>query len=244
MRKLIMAMAVLCCASVAQAQEMEDAIVVTGSRYQRDFAEVVQRVPHVTMVRRADFGAMNLTISSDTRDAQARSEELRQALQGLARQSRGNVTLGIFDDSGEPGGQSRVRPFSVDQAMRLLTHGGRADTSQVTIIMRTPISATDTRDTVIARLDAFRVATPRPGRVDASGGGLELIVINPPQYRAPLVAAIADDASRISAALGQGYGARIQGLEGAMAWRRAGDLELQLFIPYTMVVAPREAAGA
>ena len=70
-------------------------------------------------------------------------------------------------------------------------------------------------------------------------GDLELVLLNPPQYRPQLVTEIAADANRIVAALGGG--ARLEGLESPIAWKRAGDLELKLFVPYRMIVLPRGA---
>ncbi len=229
--------------SIAQDSDGEDAaIVVTGSRYRDAYQDFV--VPHVAIVRRADAAAMGLTISSDTRDANARSEELRQALQSLAHRAQaGAVTLGILDDDGE-GGQTRVRAFSIGLAMTLLRAGARPDTSQISILTRTPVGASDTRDSVEDRLNAFRTSMQRPGRVEALGGDLDLVVINPPQYRAQIIANITTDAGRIAAGLGPNYGARIEGLENPIAWKRAGDLELRLFIPYRLVVMPRDSTAS
>jgi len=241
MRTIIFSLLAFVVAGVAHAQDMaQEAIVVTGSRYVERYESFT--IPHVSLLRRADFAVANLTISSDTRDADGRSQELRSALQGLARAQNRNVSLGILDDSDQEDGQTRVRPFSVEQAMLLLAGGSRVDTSQITIVLRTPVSADDTTDSVTARLDAFRQATPRPGRVEAFRGQLELVIINPPQYRAAVVSEIAADATRIAQGLGEGYGAQLEGLESALAWKRAGDLDLRLFVPYRLVIMPRRAA--
>ena len=242
LRSIILAAAMAVCAvAPASAQdEEEEAIVVTGSRYRDRYEDFV--VPHVSVVRRADFGAMPLTISSDTRDANARSGELNQALRNLGSRAGSAVTLGILDESDEDDGETRVRPFSVELAMELLRAGARPDTSQITIITRTPIRANDTRDTVEQRLNDFRQSMTRPGRVEAFGDDLDLIVLNPSQYRAQIIGSITTDAGAISSALGGAYGARLEGLENPIAWKRAGDLELRLFIPYRMIVLPRDAA--
>jgi hypothetical protein len=223
------------------AQEEEEAIVVTGSRYRDRYEDFV--VPHVAVLRRADAAAMALTVSSDTRDPAGRRAELNQALRNLASRANGAVTLGILDEGEGDGGQTRVRAFSVDLAMDLLSGGQRPDTSQITIITRTPIRADDTLDSVEERLNAFRTSMPRPGRVEAWGGDLDLVIINPPQYRGEIIGAITTDAGRISTALGSAYGARLEGLENPIAWKRAGDLELRLFIPYRMIILPRDSAS-
>jgi hypothetical protein len=242
LRQIVLAAALAAClVTSASAQDEEEMIVVTGARYQQLYGGVP--VPHVSVVRRADFATMALTVSSDTRDAAERSSELNQALRNLASRAGNAVTLGILDEGAGSDGETRVRPFSVDLAMRLLRGGNRPDTSQITIITRTAIRPNDTRESVEERLNVFRTSMARPGRVEAWGSALDLVLVNPPQYRAEVLAAITADANSISAALGSAYGARLEGLENPIAWKRSGELELRLFIPYRMIVLPRDGAA-
>ncbi len=234
---IVSALLALAAVTPSLAQDEEEAIVVTASRYRDRYEEFV--VPHVALTRRADSAAMNLTISSDTRDAAARRNELSEALRGLARIGNSGVSLGIVQEDGDEGqGRVRIVRFSVEAALQLLRPGPRADTSQATIVLRTPIRAEDTLESVEARLDAFRLGAPRPGRVEYLSGDIELVLVNPPQYRAPVIAAITADANTITRGLGAGYGVRLEGLENPIAWKRAGDLDLKLFVPYRMVVLP------
>lgn len=228
---------VFAAAPLAHAQDGEDEIVVTASRYRDRYEDFV--VPHVALTRRADAAAMGLTISSDTRDAAARRNELNEALRGLARLGNSAVTLGILrEDSDEEEGRTRVVRFSVEAAMELLRQGSRPDTSQLTIILRTPISSDDTLESVEARLESFSAHAPKPGRVEYVTDDIELVLTNPPQYRAPVIVAITNDANTIIAGLGGRYGVRLEGLENPIAWKRAGDLDLKLFVPYRMIVLP------
>lgn len=241
LRAFVLAAALaLSAAAPAWAQE-EDYIVVTATRYQERYEDFA--VPHVAITRRADSAAMSLTLSSDTRDAGARRTELNEALRGIARLSNSAVTLGILqeDEEEEDQGRTRIVRFSVEAAMELLRPGARADTSQVTIIVRTPVRSEDTLESVEERLEAFSEGAPTPGRVEYFTGDLDLVLVNPPQYRAPVIVAITADANTIVRGLGAGYGVRLEGLENPVAWKRAGDLDLRLFVPYRMVVLP---AGA
>lgn len=228
----------LSAAEPAWAQDEADAVIVTASRYQQRFESF--SIPHVAITRRADSAAMNLTISSDTRDAATRRAELQEALRGVARLGNSAVTLGILseDAEGDGVGRTRIVRFSAEAALDLLQPGGRADTSQVTIILRTPVREEDTLESVEQRLRAFSANAPRPGRIEYYTGAIELVLINPPQYRAPVIAAITADANTIVRGLGAGYGVRLEGLESPVAWKRAGDLDLRLFVPYRMVVLP------
>jgi hypothetical protein len=227
-------------APAAAQDEPAEEIVVTASRYREAYENFT--IPHVSYVRRADFAVQQVTIASDTREAQQRLGELRQALQSLTRYADRNarVSVALIEEDSE-GGQARVVAFTVEKAMESLRPAGRPDTSAVTVSVRTRIAAGDDVDDVNARLAQFVGTIPRPGRVEVSSGGLQLTLNDPQQYRPQIITAIAADVAQISGSLGAGYGARLEGLESPIAWRRAGDLDLRLFIPYRMVILPREA---
>lgn len=234
--------AVLALMSVGPASAQEEEIVVTAMRYREAYENF--SVPHVSLVRRADFAVQQITIGSDTREAAQRSAELRQALQSLTRYADRNarISVALIEEDSDQSGQARVIAFTVDKAMETLRGGPRPDTSYVTITVRTRVAAGDDRDAVRERFTQFVTNIPRPGRVEVSFGEMQLTLNDPQQYRPSLIAAIAGDAAQISNALGAGYGARLEGLENPIAWRRAGDLDLRLFIPYRMVILPREAS--
>jgi len=238
LRRLLIAALAACIISPAAAQEDAD-IVVTATRYRAAYESF--SIPHVSLIRRADFAVRNITISSDTRDAAPRLAELRQALQSVTRFTDRNarVSVALIEEDEDASGQSRVVAFTVEKAMQSLRPGERPDTSQVTVTVRTRIAASDDLDGVQERLAAFVRDIPRPGRVEVMFAGMELTLTNPQQYRTQLIADIAEDATAISERLGASYGAQLNGLEHPIAWRRAGDLDLRLFIPYSMTILPR-----
>lgn len=221
----------------ASAQEESEELVVTGARAsQRNAVYAEVRVPAISLTRRADFVIADLRVSSDTRDADARREEVRRTLQNLADRARGgSVTLALQQDD-------TVRPFSMELAMRLLTSGGRPDTSQVIVNIRTAVRDDDTLDTARQRFRAFAASVRGDGRalVDMPGD-VGLTLRDVPQYRAPLIEAIVADARGISSRLGDGYGAELTGLENPVAWRKSGDLQLTLFIDYQVRVTPNRS---
>ncbi|HWA01475.1 MAG TPA: hypothetical protein VG841_14280 [Caulobacterales bacterium] len=215
-----------------------DEIVVTGMRYSERYGELA--VPHVTLVRRADFATMELALGSDSRDPATRRAELIEALRGVARLAgSGEVTLALIYSDQSDDGETRIRPLTLEAALALVPQRPFGDSTEIEIQARTPIAAGDTLEDVEGRLARFVRAAPKPGRIVIEQGDLNLVLVNPPQYRAQLVAQIAADANRIVAALGSDYGVRLEGLESPIAWKRAGDLELKLFVPYRMIVLPR-----
>ena len=89
------------------------------------------------------------------------------------------------------------------------------------------------------RFERFEDGLPRNGRIEFGiDSDPELTLINPGQYRTAIIAAISADVRAVTQSLGSGYAARIEGLEQQIAWRRTGDLELRLFIPYRLEIRP------
>lgn len=227
---IVFASAVLAVGDVTSALAQE--IVVTASRYRSAFGELP--IPHVSQKRRADFAISELEVRSDTRDFTERRNEMREALRGLeARARSGQVTLALTDD-----GAGLVRPFSMGAAEELIVADRRPDTSLVTIRLRTPVAAEDTLESLHGRIERFVAGAAKPGRVEMEAGDTELTLVNPEQYRPELLRDIANDGNEITAMLGVGYGLQLTGLERQVAWRRTGDLELTLFVSYTLSAAP------
>jgi len=226
-----------CLVAPATAQDVEEAIVVTGTRLARHDVDTMAEMPmpHVTLRKRADSVVVDLYVRNDTRDAEVRAAEMRQALRGLESRARGGgVTLALIDAT-----SGVVRPFSPEIAERSITNGGAADTSALNIYLRTNVRADDTIDTINARIREFVSAAPKPGRTELVSGAINLVLNNPEQYHAPLVSAISAEGRSITDQLGAGYGVNVTGLERQVSWRRTGELELTLFLPYTLMVLPR-----
>ncbi|MEZ5956733.1 MAG: hypothetical protein R3C27_05910 [Hyphomonadaceae bacterium] len=238
LRKLLAAAALAAClVEPVAAQDAEEAVVVTGTRLARSDVQAMAEMamPHITLRKRADSVVVDLYVRNDTRDAAARASEMRQALRGLeARARAGGVTLALIDAT-----SGIVRPFSLEIAERSIGSGGAPDTSMLAIHLRTNVQANDTLDSINERIRAFVSAAPHPGRTELTPGTVNLVLNNPEQYHAPLVAAISTEGRSITEQLGSGYGVTVTGLERQVSWRRTGELELTLFLPYTLMVVPR-----
>lgn len=236
LRPLILMAAMAACAITPAFAQEEEAIVVTGTRLARQDVDGMAQMPmpHVTLRKRADSVVVDLYVRNDTRDAAVRASEMRQALRGLEGRARaGGVTLALIDAT-----SGIVRPFAMDIAERSIANGGAADTSAITIHLRTNVQANDTLDTINARIRAFVTAAPHPGRTELTPSTVNLVLNNPEQYHAPLVAGISAEGRTVTSQLGAGYGVTVTGLERQVSWRRTGELELTLFLPYTLMVSP------
>ncbi|MGH6952070.1 MAG: hypothetical protein ACREH4_14500 [Vitreimonas sp.] len=233
----VTAVLVVCAVAPAFAQEADEAVVVTGARMVRQDFEAIQAMPmpHVTLRKRADSVVVDLFVRNDTRDAGQRAAEMRQALRGLeARARTGGVTLALVDAT-----SGIVRPFSMEIAERSIGSGGQPDTSMIAIHLRTSVRDGDSLDTINERIGSFVTTAPHPGRTEMTPGAVNLVLNNPEQYHAALVTAIAGEGRAVASQLGDAYGVSITGIERQVAWRRTGELELTLFLPYTLMVVPR-----
>src|SRR5262249_50993187 len=89
----------------------------------------------------------------------------------------------------------------------------------------------------VARIEAFLKTVQPVGRAQVEPlAGAALSLVQPEQYRGAVVAAIADDLRKITDALGQGYGGKLEGLEHPVEWVQLDELELGLFIPYRLTI--------
>jgi hypothetical protein len=235
----------LAAAAPALAQEY---VVVSGSRA-RDSLGSDYVIPHVGLTRRADFLLRTLWVSCDTRDADQRDAELRATLRGMLRDAGRDdaielarlVQIDAGDGYGEP--DVIVTPFTEDalEGRFASNFRGRSDTSYIQLMVKTPVGQEDSLEDAVGRLTDFVDGVEREGRsaLDLDSNDT-LSVVDPAQYREAIFDAMSADATARAAALGEGYGATFEGLENQVKWFRSDVLELRLFIPHRLTVAPAE----
>jgi hypothetical protein len=213
-------------------------------------------VPHVGVTRRADFLLRTLYVSCDTREAQARADELRRTLTGMLAAAERDQQIELsrfvqidsnaYSYGAGVGDDTIVVPFTEEeiQGPMLEGYGGRSDTSYVTLLVKTPISESDTLAAAVARIESFVEGVDRVGRsaldLDPTDS---LSVVDPGQYRDEIFAAMSEDANARIAALGTVYAARFEGLENQVSWYRSDVLDLTLFIPHKLAVVPAAPAS-
>lgn len=230
-------------ATGAAAQDPVEEIVVTGSRIggpsyaPSGYPIAPVAVPVVRLERRADNLIVSVQVINDTRDAEARRSEITRSLTSMARAAAGrsDIDLSILKDGS-------LVPFteSMVSTLTLGVDDDRDDTSVATLIVKTPIREGDTLDTASDRIETFVEGADMTGRSLAEiSGSWQLSIVDPPQYREPVVRLIAEDARQTSAAFGDGYAVNVDGLENRVAWQQSGPLSLILYIPYQMTVTPR-----
>ena len=236
-RKILAAgfgIALLSLPAIATAQQLGE-LVVTAER-----REGGESQPHVVLFRRADNLITEVVINCDTRDDSDRLGEVKATLAGMI--AAAGRSSGAIDLSVQPEDDGILLPLKLENLASLLKPGPRPDTSVVTIVVKTKIRPDDSFEAASGRIESFVKSTKIVGRSLVSrAGDWQLTVISPGQYRPDIVSAIAKDAAETMKPFGAGYGVTLVGLEAPVYWNRSGALELALYIPYHMTIAPTPA---
>jgi hypothetical protein len=232
MKRTLLALVVGACLAVpVWAQEMLETVNVTGFR-----ADVEpSAIPHIYILHRADHLITKVTVVCDTRDPSKRRQELRETLRSMIREAArsGTISLGVGDEI--------VADLTERMLDKVIQPDARADTSRATVIIKTRVSKDDMFDDATARIERFIEAVPKAGRTEIlRENHWDLTIVGPEQYRAVVIAKVAEDAKATAALFGPDYVVRIEGLQHPIAWYQKGPLDLALYIPYVLTVTPSE----
>ncbi|TRW15179.1 SIMPL domain-containing protein [Glacieibacterium frigidum] len=205
-------------------------VLVTANRQNAPYAW--QDRPVVGLRRQADSAVVQVSFSSDARDAEVRKREIHAMLAAALDRAAGagvELVTGGFD----------LTPVTKTGYQSLpLFSAGRVDTSQATLLVKVRLAGS----TAAAgqRIDAFVKAIPRTGRgaVDRTGS-LTLTIVDPDQYRDAIAKAVADDARRHAALFGSDYAVQVTGIDGQVVWSQVSPTEVFLHLPYRYTIVPK-----
>jgi hypothetical protein len=205
-------------------------VLVTANRNEAPFWQ--KERPVVGLRRQADGMVMNLTITSDTRDADTRKREIHTAL--LAAMDRA-AAAGFQLVSGSAQLERVTKQNYVDLP---LNPAGRIDTSRVDLLVKGKLegSAAAMKD----RLKAFIGSLKGNGRATVeTSEGTSLSINNPDQYRDQIIAMIAENLRHSAAIFGPNFTFNISGIDGQVMWSQASPTEVFLYIPYRYTIYPK-----
>jgi hypothetical protein len=209
-------------------------IVVTASR--RESHDFNDTRPVVGLRRAADFAIVNVTIAGDTRDQAKRRGEIFDMVKGAIGQApKYGVELAT--------GNEVVEPLTLDNYRNLgLSNDNRPDTDRTSFLVKvrlgTGVDGVAARD----RINRFIKAVPAVGRAEIRGSSddLTLSIVGPDKFRGEILDIVTADAKGVAARLGPDYGVEIRGLDRPVEWARAGLTDVFLYVPYNMVVRPKD----
>lgn len=230
MTRICLACLLLLAPLASRAQAFEE-IVVTGTR-----ADVDEQAPGRFLRRPADFLLLEVVVTNDTREDNARADEIYKTLSNLIRDARRSDDIEVAVVNGD----NIVSPLTTDNYRIELGVGDRPDTSAADIIIKTPVrDASADGQVLINRLRAFVDGVSVVGRTELQPvGDVRISVVGPNQYRSAIIELFAEDVREVTAALGSDYRVVARGIDRPVEWYRSGLLELSLYIPYEYSVVP------
>lgn len=205
-------------------------VVVTAHRSNQPYYR--QDRPVVGLRRQADSAVAVVRISSDSRDEAERKRDIQ------------SVLVAALDSAAADGvelvtGDFELVPVTRANMANLLYVGaGRPDTSQ--IVLRAKVKLTGSLVEAERRIEAFARKVPRKGRALLEADrGLSLTIINPDQYRAAIVKAVAEHATAQAAVFGPDYRVTVTGLDEQVVWSQISGTEVFLFLPYDFTIVAK-----
>ncbi len=239
MRRLMLAAIAIAAACLgAPAYAQDEMVVVTGSRIQSDdeYEEEYGYLPYVSITASADFVMFTVDIESSTNNVTERNAELERAYTGLLQ--RVARTQGVSIAIGGPGASIPTETATPAEVIRF----GR-ERSSIPIVLKFAVQPADTFATARNRAEAFIRGIQVSGRVEATTGDNQYIgLTDPAKHRADLLRKIAEDTRLLqeifgnAAPPGASPGISMTGLAGRVKTRPVGPLQIEMFIPYNMVL--------
>jgi hypothetical protein len=209
----------------AQDDQTEE-VVVTGSRMYEGSSSVF-------IVKRADHLITRVRVTCDTRELSKRRDELKATLRNMIAEAKRSQTISLGL------GDSVLGALNESNFDEIIVPDTRADTSQAFVIIKTTISPTDTYNSATDRIKDFIEKTEKAGRTEIlREERWDLTLIAPEKYRDALISQIVAQSKKTAELFGSGYSISVDGLEHPVSWNQKGPLDLALYIPYMLHVAP------
>ena len=135
-----------------------------------------------------------------------------------------------------------VEPLTLDNYRNLgLSNDNRPDTDRTSFLVKVRLGSGVDGVAARDRIKRFIKAVPPVGRAEIRGSSddLTLSIVGPDKFRAEILDIVTTDAKAIANRLGPDYGVEIKGLDRPVEWTRAGLTDVFLYLPYNMVVRPK-----
>lgn len=205
-------------------------VLVSANRLNARYAQADR--PVIGLRRQADSAVMQIAISSDSRDEATRKREIHSML------------LAALDRAAAAGIELVSGGFELEQVTKAnyqelpLVYAGRVDTSKVDLMIKVKLAGSATN--AEQRLNAFIKSNPKLGRgaIDRVSG-LTLTIVNPDQYRDPIIKLVAENAKQQAAVFGPDYAVQISGIDGQVFWSQITSTMVFLYVPYRFTIVPK-----
>lgn len=223
--------------ATAIAQDGRDVVVVTGSMIQSDeeYESEYGALPYISINVPADFVIFTVRIESATSAMPERLRELERTFTQLAQ--RVSRAQGVTMEVGDPGYSSPLETAAAHEAVRY--SGAR---SHIPVVLKFAIRPGDSFADARTRAETFIESIEASGRAEVTTGDDQYIgVSDPAKHREDLMRKIAADIRLLQDIFTPGAGQpapamTLTGLSSRVKTRPVGPLELEMFVPYNIVL--------
>lgn len=222
-------------AAPALAQE-DEVVVVTGSMIQSDADYVSEfgAIPYISIKAPADFVIFTVDLESATKSIAERDRELEASFKLLAQ--RVSRSQGVTLEVGQPGRSSAVETTAAKEGIE-----DRGERSAIPLVLKFAVKPDEKFPAVRARAETFINSIEVSGRTEATAGDQQYIgVSEPAKHREALMRKIAADITLLTdiftPAGGAAPGMSLIGLATRVRSRPVGALELEMYVPYDVVL--------
>ena len=221
----------------ACAQDAKEMVVVTGSMIQSDdeYEDEFGALPYISIVVPADFVIFTVALETGTTSIDERRRELERTFAALSDRVR--RSQGVTVEVGYPG---RSAPLETTAAREAIEYN--RERSTISVVLKFAVRPNETFAALRTRAETFIDDVPLTGRVEAVAGDEQYIGVgDPKKHREDLLRKIAEDTRLLQSIFSNGTatglsGISLTGLSGRVKTRPVGPLELEMFIPYMVVV--------
>jgi hypothetical protein len=220
----------------ACAQQNSDAVVVTTmSNMEIDSGERSgEEPPYVSIAVPADFVIFTVNLTTATRSTDERKTELVKTFNAFVAKVK--TTRGVGMTVGDIDSSASLDTVSPEESVVNL-----GERSSIPLVLRFDIVKGETFPQVRARAEKFIASVQVSGRVEAITDDEQSIgVSNAKQHREDLLRKIADDTRLMQSIFTSGSGPApaisLTGLGGRVKTRPSGPLEIEMYIPYSIVL--------
>ena len=234
---LAMLGAAIACAVPAFAQD-DEMVVVTGSMIQSDeeYTSAFGAIPYISIKVPADFVIFTVDLESATKSLAERDKELENSFKQLAQ--RVSQSQGVTLEVGQPGRSSAVETTAAKEGIE-----NRGERSAIPLVLKFAVKPEEKFPAVRVRAEAFIESIEVSGRTEATAGDQQYIGVNDPaKHREDLMRKIATDIRRLTEIFTPqdqpAPGISLTGLANRVKSRPVGALELEMYVPYDVVLGP------
>ncbi len=177
----------------------------------------------VSLVQRADYASMTVTISSDEKEPADQFQELGLARQAIAQEAKKNPQIILHT------GPVFLSTEAKSSMMKVSSYGGS------TAVVHLLYSLAENKDVFQAARELSSLAKnmKASGKASYRYSTIKLVVDSPEKYRSKLLQLIFEDLKQARLQAKKSGKVVITGLENPVVIRQTNDIDVELFINYS-----------